>query len=253
MKSAIEKPDDLDQKDTALLFLDLIHRLMVHYTFWFRGVEYHLGMGKALDIMETAWGSAYQKQIERMSRILNFDVENGIPRVLLTIPDDIMRGMLQSIGISWIANSGVWFDSIEETTGMLDAKKCNDSMWERFSPFEAWSIKRFLGLEEFPGLEGLKKALRFRLYAFINEENIIDEAPGKIIFQTNKCFIQMTRKKKDLQEYPCKSAGFVEFGTFAETIDSRIKTECITCPPDPHPDGWYCSWSFTIPDVGGRT
>lgn len=246
MRHDIEKPDDLDQKEMANFLLDMIHRLMVHYTLWFRGVEYHLGMGKALDIMETAWGSAYQTQIERMARIFNFEVEDGIPKILLQMPEEIKKGMLSSIGISWIANSGVWFDSIESTTGMLDAKKCNDSMWERFSPFEAWSIKRFLGLEDFPGLEGLKKALKFRLYAFINEENVIDEGPGKIIFQTNKCFIQMTRKRRDLQEYPCKSAGFIEFGTFAETIDSRIQTECIGCPPDSHPEKWYCSWRFTI-------
>jgi len=50
-----------------------------------------------------------------------------------------------------------------------------------FSPFEAWSIKEFLGLPEQAGLEGLKKALRFRMYARINVQSIIDDSPNSII------------------------------------------------------------------------
>ncbi len=60
------------------------------------------------------------------------------------------------------------------------------------------------------------------------------------------CRVQSARKRKKLDDYPCKSAGLVEYTTFAETIDSRIHTECIACPPDKHPDDWYCSWRFTI-------
>jgi len=36
-------------------------------------------------------------------------------------------------------------------------------------------------------------------------------------------------------------------GTIAGTIDSRIKTECIGCPPDKHPEEWFCAWRFSIP------
>ena len=35
-------------------------------------------------------------------------------------------------------------------------------------------------------------------------------------------------------------------GSFRRTIDSRIETECIGCPPDKHPDDWFCAWKFTI-------
>ena len=40
----------------------------------------------------------------------------------------------------------------------------------------------------------------------------------------------------------------VEYKTFAEAIDPRIKTECIACPPDPHPEEYYCAWRFYIED-----
>jgi hypothetical protein len=97
-------------------------------------------------------------------------------------------------------------------------------------------------------LEGLKKALRFRLYACINTQTIIDDTEQSIIFQMNDCRVQSARKRKGLTDYPCKSAGLVEYRTFAETIDGRIKTECIGCPPDQHPAQWFCSWKFYLPD-----
>jgi hypothetical protein len=38
----------------------------------------------------------------------------------------------------------------------------------------------------------------------------------------------------------------VEYPFFATFIDPRIETECVACPPDAHPDEWYCSWKFTL-------
>ena len=52
--------------------------------------------------------------------------------------------------------------------------------------------------------------------------------------------------KKNLPDYPCKSAGLVEYTYFARAIDPRIQTECIGCPPDAHPDDWYCAWRFSL-------
>ena len=45
-----------------------------------------------------------------------------------------------------------------------------------------------------------------------------------------------------------KSVGLVEYAEFAKTIDPRIKTICIACPPDKHPDEYYCAWKFYIND-----
>ncbi|MCD4694626.1 MAG: DUF6125 family protein [Bacteroidales bacterium] len=36
----------------------------------------------------------------------------------------------------------------------------------------------------------------------------------------------------------------VENTTFVETIDSRIKKECIACPPDPNLEEYFWVWRF---------
>ena len=73
-----------------------------------------------------------------------------------------------------------------------------------------------------------------------------DDGPEGFTFQMNKCRVQSARKRKGLADYPCKSGGLVEFTYFARTIDPRIRTVCVACPPDEHPDEWYCAWRFIL-------
>jgi hypothetical protein len=205
-----------------------------------------MGFEKALEIMDGALAKSSAIQLNRLGKILGFEVKDGIPKPLLDMPKEKIIELIDNVGLNWLAGDGIWFQEVELKYGMNDAKRCNDSCWAWFSPFEAWSIKRLLGLSENPGLEGLKKALQMRLYAQINVQSIVDETPTSIVFQMNDCRVQSARKRKNMDDYPCKSAGLVEYASFARAIDSRIKTECIGCPPDAHPDQWFCAWNFFI-------
>jgi hypothetical protein len=247
MMEGIEKPEDLSHKDMARLILDMFHRIMVHHTIWFCQVEYQMGMKKALGVLGEAWKSSYAIQMKRFAEVFGFQMEGGIPKALLNMPREALLSLMVEMSKNWLAGDGVWFQSVESQYGIWDAKRCNDSCWTRFSPFEAWSIKQFLGLPEDAGLEGLKRALQFRMYSRINVQSIIDEGSEGIVFQMNDCRVQSARKRRGLEDYACKSAGLVEYSTFAETVDHRIKTSCIGCPPDHHPEEWFCAWRFTLP------
>ncbi len=238
--------DGLSQKDLGRLALDMFHRIIVHHVIWFMEVEHQMGFARALDIMDTAYPKSFNAQMNRLSPFLGIDMAEAIPKPLLEMPREKLLELLKHISNNWLANDGIWFQTVEFKYGMGEAKRCNDSCWTRFSPFEAWSIKRYLKLPEKSGLEGLKMALQFRMYARINMQSIIDENPDSIIFQMNDCRVQSARKRQNLDDYPCKSAGLVEYSSFARSIDSRITTECIGCPPDAHPDQWFCAWRFTL-------
>lgn len=244
MKTTIH---DCSPAEKATLILDLFHRTTMHNAMWFAEAVHQYGREKAYEIMQIAYKQSYGIQLKRLTQFFGGDVDDSkLPHALVNMPEEQKFGLLEALSINWLANDGVWFQAIENTRGMSEAKRCNDSAWANFSPFEAASVKMFLGLPEQAGLEGLKTALQFRLYAFINKQSIVNETENSFEFYMNECRVQGARKRKGLEDYPCKSGGLIEYTSFAETIDKRIKTQCISCPPDKHPETYYCGWKFFI-------
>jgi len=237
---------ELNHEETARFIIDLFHRTMIHHALWLNEVIHQLGMEKALEILHTATKRSYDLQMRHLASVLGFEVKDGIPAPLLDMEEASLNALKDRVAKNWLANDGIWFQAVEFTEGMNDAKRCNDSCWARFSPFEASSIKKFLGLSDRPGLEGLKRALGFRVYAGINKQSIEKETADSFIFRMNECRVQAARKRKGLDDYPCKSGGLVEYTYFARTIDPRVTTTCVGCPPDDHPEDWYCAWKFSL-------
>ena len=233
-------------QETAALIIDLFHRTLMHHAMWFAEVQHQLGPEKALGILDIAFKQSYEVQMKRLGKILGFEMQDGMPQPLINKSLDELQAFQEGVAANWLANDGIWFQAVENQYGMLEAKRCNDSCWAQFSPFEAWSVKRYLKLPEDPGLQGLKRALQFRLYASINTQEIVDETDSSFVFRMVDCRVQSARKRKGLEDYPCQSGGLVEYRSFAEAIDKRIKTQCIGCPPDAHPEEWYCAWRFSI-------
>ena len=242
----VKLPFDLSGEDRSKFILNMFNRIVVHYSLWFTEVRHQMGMEKALEVLETATQRGLSIQMKKLSGVLGFKEKDGIPEALLNMDDDTSSELMKVIAKNWLVNDGVWFQAVEFDRGMNDAKRCNDSAWAQFSPYEASSISTFLNLGENSGLDGLKKALGFRMYSMINKQSIVNETENSFEFQMNECRVQVARKRKDLDDYPCKSGGLVEYAYFARAIDKRIKTECIACPPDDHPDDWYCAWRFSI-------
>ena len=146
---------------------------------------------------------------------------------------------------NWLAHDGLWFQAVEKAHGLDHAIELDAQAWSRFSPIEAKRIKQFLKLPDNGGLEALRKALDYRLYAVLNKQfsNMENE---KLRFYMADCRVQSARKRRGLPDFPCKSVGIVEYSTFAAEIDPRIKTRCIACPPDDHPEEYYCGWEFWV-------
>ncbi|MCP4021637.1 MAG: cytosolic protein [Desulfobacteraceae bacterium] len=239
-------PFNLNKDEKARFIVDMFTRIVVHYAFWFTEVRHQMGMEKALTVFETATKKSIGIQMDRLAEMFDFKVEQGIPGALLEMEDDALNQLMTVVAKNWLANDGVWFQTLEFEHGMNDAKRCNDSCWAQFSPYEAHAVKRFLNLSEQSGLEGLKQVLNFRMYSLINKQTVVDEGPESFVFQMDECRVQAARRRKNLDDYPCKSAGLVEFTYFAKAIDSRIQTQCVGCPTDEHPHDWFCAWRFNL-------
>ena len=160
---------------------------------------------------------------------------------------ETMRGILEDFAKNWLAHDGLWFQAVEKQYGIDKAIELDTEAWAKFTVIEARRIMKRHNIPENSGLEGLKKALGFRLYAFLNVQEIRNETENSFEFVMVDCRVQSARKRKGLDLFPCKSVGIVEYEGFAKTIDPRIKTKCIQCPPDAEAgNDFYCGWIFSI-------
>ncbi len=147
---------------------------------------------------------------------------------------------------NWLAHDGLWFQAIERQYGIEAAVDADREAWRYFTVIEAKRIMARLGIEPGGGIPALVECLKHRFYARINLQESIEVTDTRAVFRMLDCRVQSARKRKGMADHPCKSVGIVEYSEFARTVDPRIKTSCITCPPDPHPEQFWCAWEFYI-------
>ena len=98
-----------------------------------------MGMEKALEILGNASKRSYAYQMKRLSRVLGFEMKDDLPAFLLEMPAESVQELMDSVALNWLVNDGVWFQAVEFTSGMNDAKRCNDSCWAHFTLWQSAS------------------------------------------------------------------------------------------------------------------
>ena len=149
---------------------------------------------------------------------------------------------------NWLAHDGLWFQAVDQKYGMETAIEIDRAAWEKFTVVEAKRIMARLGIEPGGGIPALVECFKHRLYARLNLQESIEVSETRAVFRMVDCRVQSARKRKGLPDFPCKTVGIVEYSGFARTIDPRIETRCIACPPDAHPDEFWCAWEFILVD-----
>jgi hypothetical protein len=154
--------------------------------------------------------------------------------------------LLRDGALNWLAHDGLWFRAVEDRFGMETAMDLDEAAWRSFTVIEAKRIMKRLGLQPGGGIPALIRALGYRLYARINEQDVSEVSDTHCVFRMTACRVQEARRRQGLENFPCKRIGLVEYGEFARTIDPDIETTCLSCPPDPVDDGVWCVWEFTL-------
>ena len=162
--------------------------------------------------------------------------------------------LMELVGIyakNWLAMDGVWFQSVERRDGMEAAMYHDAEAWRRFTVIEAKRIKEFLRLPERAGIDGLAAALKLRMYACLNEDEIAING-DRLVYTMKECRVQSARRRKGMPFHPCKPVGCIEYSGFARTIDDRIECRCLSCYPEVTDESCCCKWEFTL-KRGGET
>jgi len=167
-------------------------------------------------------------------RILNDMTKEELIRVIV---DDAKN---------WLAHDGLWFQAVEKRYGIDVAIESDIEAWRYFTVIEAKRIMERLGIAPGGGIPALVECLKHRLYARLNLQDVIEQSDDRVVFRMLDCRVQSARKRKGLDDFPCKTVGVVEYAEFAKTVDPRIRTRCIACPPDRHPEQYWCAWEFSM-------
>ncbi len=167
-------------------------------------------------------------------------------RLLNDLSKEELIGIILDDAKNWLAHDGLWFQAVEKTHGMNAAIDADREAWRHFTVIEAKRIMERQGLKPGGGIPALMTCLNYRLYARLNLQDCIEVSTNRVVFRMLDCRVQSARKRKGLSDFPCKSVGLVEYADFARTVDPRIRTNCIACPPDAHPDEYWCAWEFVV-------
>jgi hypothetical protein len=157
-----------------------------------------------------------------------------------------LREWLRDAALNWLAHDGLWFRAVEEAYGLEATIPLDKKAWEGFTVIEAKRIMKRLGLEPGGGIPALVRALGFRLYALVNVQEVSEVSDRRCVFRMKNCRVQEARQRQGLADFPCREVGLVEYAGFARTIDPRLETRCLYCPPGPHPADSWCAWEFTL-------
>lgn len=158
---------------------------------------------------------------------------------------------LEMFAKNWLAHDGCWFLAAEQRFDMETAIDLDTRAWEQFAAIEARRIMSSFDVARGGGLAALEKALALRMYAVINAQHAEVCDHGRCLrFVMDVCRVQEARRRKGLEDFPCKPVGMVEFSIFAKTVDARIRTTCVHCPPEA-PEGKFCAWEFRLEESTG--
>lgn len=183
--------------------------------------------------------------LQEKSLSADFTGDEGVRLLYRLSKDDLVKIIIDDAK-NWLAHDGLWFQAVEKRYGMDVAVDADIEAWRYFTVIEAKRIMERLGMKPGGGIPALVECLKHRFYARLNLQDVVEQTDSRVVFRMLDCRVQSARKRKGLPDHPCKTVGIVEYSEFAKTIDPRIKTDCIACPPDAHPDEYWCAWEFTL-------
>ena len=115
-----------------------------------------------------------------------------INEALAELSKEQLAELVELYSKNLIALDGTWFQSVERERGMDEAMRRDREAWERFTVSEARRIKRFLGLSERPGLDGLEQALRYKVNTLSSVAEAVREG-NVLVYRVVACRVQIGR------------------------------------------------------------
>jgi hypothetical protein len=143
------------------------------------------------------------------------------------------------------AVDGLYFLGIERKFGGEDALEIDTKVWEDMAKIEVRRLIKVMGVsgEDIPSF---MQALRACCWSLDTERKEIEVEENRGVYRNTKCRVQTRRVEKGLGEFPCKGVRHIWLRLFAKELNPKIEVNCLTCPPDSHPEDLWCEWEFIL-------
>ena len=122
MSEEVSKASELDHQETARFVVDVFHRLILHHGLWFAEVKHQMGMERALELLAEVGEKSLGLQLRHLGDLFGFAVKDGVPAPLLDMDTEKLVAVKDRLAKNWLANDGIWFQAVEKSGGMDEAK-----------------------------------------------------------------------------------------------------------------------------------
>ena len=162
------------------------------------------------------------------------------------LPKRTLVELVKMYARNWQTLDGLWFGRVEAEYGLDVAVKLDLKNWEKQSVIEAERITKVLNVTQ-GGLASVLNVLRFMSWQLTSPLfDIEEESPHRIVFRYIRCPVQEGRRKLGKQEFPCKAMKLTLLSNVAKVVEPMASLKCLTCPPDPNPEEYWCRWELTL-------
>ena len=165
--------------------------------------------------------------------------------LLSKLPKEKLLDYVEMLHKNFWTLQNTWMLHVNKKYGQEAAEEFDSLVMGHTCEVEIYRAKKFLDLGN--DFTALKTAYDYsNLGMDMDYEWEIGD--DKAVMRVTRCGMQLGRRKSDLPELPCKEIGFKVWPPITGVIDPKIKTSCVICPPDPHPEDLWCEWEFRFED-----
>jgi hypothetical protein len=145
---------------------------------------------------------------------------------------------------NWWNLQNNWMLNITQRYGSETAAEFDALVFGRQAEVQAWRLKKLFNLGD--DIQSMIKAVNLSTLLSNVEFEYVEVGEKHCRIRVISCSMQLARRDLGLPELPCKIAGMAANSRFALAINPKIKTTCIVCPPDKHPENLWCEWQFDL-------
>jgi len=160
------------------------------------------------------------------------------------LPKEKLLELIRMFSRNILTIDELWFINVEEKFGLNAAAEIDRIVWGRYGVTEGRRIKRALSINE-EGLQAIAKAINFLVWVREMDYEFPKVGEKELVFNVINSTQQKTGAGDKRGEFACKSIVAM-FENFSETIDPRLKINCLVCPSDKDPENVLYSWKFHL-------